>query len=637
MVNWTGIEDINSVPNRVWLSREKETDEWQPLRKSDCQKLNKSPDKPVVIEHGRATADPEFGKIRYNYIGSELSLTSATWFVKKEDENDKSKSVLIPMDDRDAQVVEQLYQTAIYAASSFGEGIDSIDQAMPLFEDNYQVKIEQQNRHYIMRKAPTGWFAKSYDLQRGYGAYKVEGEEDEELLGSVKHLVFFVHGVGEAMWSRDDVNFAMSLRQEMDQFRLTMQKRQIESWRKACEAARKKKLLEPPAPHRVEVVPIAWFDRIHSSSSSLMNSLHAATLKTIPALREIANDVIFDVLMYLTPTFCHEVLECVTDQIQSIYEVFKKNHPKFAENGGKCSLVGHSLGSVICWDLLCVMKEGRDDHGVHITKDGYSSDVGYQQYASGDDKTKADNGSWGPSLPKPLDRHIPFEPDFTLFVGSPLGLFLTLRGAHPVFDAMRENPNEKAGQAAVSPFTLPSGSIHNIFHPSDPIAYRIEPLLLPPGTEHLPAPMYVTSQGQGVRFHVKAGQLGDDIRKSMNDTKRSVNSFMSAFKESATNILKQLDDRNDDAKRIKNGEDIDPSDLQFPLAGKNGRLDLQLQPSLIGNEYVSAVMAHSSYFSNTDIVDYVIDLTGGWRQQLIVATEVASPSKINALRFIKND
>lgn len=241
MVNWTGIEDINSVPNRVWLSREKETDEWQPLRKSDCQKLNKSPDKPVVIEHGRATADPEFGKIRYNYIGSELSLTSATWFVKKEDENDKSKSVLIPMDDRDAQVVEQLYQTAIYAASSFGEGIDSIDQAMPLFEDNYQVKIEQQNRHYIMRKAPTGWFAKSYDLQRGYGAYKVEGEEDEELLGSVKHLVFFVHGVGEAMWSRDDVNFAMSLRQEMDQFRLTMQKRQIESWRKACEAARKKK------------------------------------------------------------------------------------------------------------------------------------------------------------------------------------------------------------------------------------------------------------------------------------------------------------------------------------------------------------------------------------------------------------
>jgi hypothetical protein len=208
-----------------------------------------------------------------------------------------------------------------------------------------------------------------------------------------------------------------------------------------------------------------------------MQSLHAATLRTIPALREIANDVIFDVLMYLTPNFCYEVLECVTDQICSVYEIFKKLNPKFAKSGGVCSLVGHSLGSVICWDLLSLKKDfkehKKDDYGVHITKDGYSSDVGYQQYASGDNKSKADNGTWGPSLPRKMDRYLPFEPDFTLFLGSPLGLFLTLRGAHPVFNSMRENPDDNIGQAAVSPFTLPTGSMHNIFHPSDPVAYRL--------------------------------------------------------------------------------------------------------------------------------------------------------------------
>jgi hypothetical protein len=32
---------------------------------------------------------------------------------------------------------------------------------------------------------------------------------------------------------------------------------------------------------------------------------------------------------------------------------------------------------------------------------------------------------------------IPFTPDLTMFLGSPIGLFLTLRGAHPVFDEMR--------------------------------------------------------------------------------------------------------------------------------------------------------------------------------------------------------
>jgi hypothetical protein len=138
----------------------------------------------------------EFGKIRFNYVASELSLTSATWFVKMEDENDSGKIALLPMEDKDAQIVEQLYQNAIYAASSFGKGIDKIDQATPLFDDKYQVKVQKQNRYYIMRKTPTGWFGKSYDLQRGYGNYTVEGEEDEEQLASVKHLVFFVHGVG---------------------------------------------------------------------------------------------------------------------------------------------------------------------------------------------------------------------------------------------------------------------------------------------------------------------------------------------------------------------------------------------------------------------------------------------------------
>lgn len=205
-----------------------------------------------------------------------------------------------------------------------------------------------------------------------------------------------------------------------------------------------------------------------------MKSLNATTLRTIPALREIANDVIFDVLMYLTPNFCYEVLECVTDQIISTYEIFKKNNPDFASNGGKCSLTGHSLGSVICWDLLAQKDSKKDDHGVHITKDGYAADVGYQNYASSSMKTKnnANCGSWGPSLPQPLDKILPFEPDFTLFLGSPIGLFLTLRGAHPVFDEMRKHANDEK-LAVVSPFMLPSGSVHNVFHPSDPVAYRI--------------------------------------------------------------------------------------------------------------------------------------------------------------------
>jgi hypothetical protein len=340
----------------------------------------------------------------------------------------------------------------------------------------------------------------------------------------------------------------------------------------------------------------------------LMRSLKATTLTTIPALREIANDVIFDVLMYLTPNFCYDVLECVTDQIISVYEIFKNTNPDFASSGGKCSLMGHSLGCVIIWDLLSILDDSKQkSNGVHISHDGYSANVGYQQYASEEGANKAKNGCWGPSLPKPMERCLPFVPDFTLFLGSPLGLFLTLRGAHPVFDEQRDYLQGSGVKAKASPFTLPSGSMHNIFHPSDPVAYRIEPLLLAQGTKELPPPLYLTREGEDVRLHVKAMQLGGEIRKSIAEKKSSITSFMTSISET---LLQQLDERHGSETTLcANNNEMDEGPLRFPLAGRNNRLDYQLQPRVIESEYVSAVLAHSSYFASTDVIDYVIDLT----------------------------
>ena len=384
---------------------------------------------------------------------------------------------------------------------------------------------------------------------------------------------------------------------------------------------------EPAPPSRVEFIPILWYDRVHSSSSALVKSLQAATLKTIPALREIANDVIFDVLMYLTPNFCYDVLECVTEQIIQQHALFRKHNPDFSSNGGKCSLMGHSLGSVICWDLLSILDEhqmkeslGQEpkkegEHWVHITEDGHSSDIGYQSYASHEHADQAKNGSIGPSLPRPMKLILPFEPHHTIFLGSPIGLFLTLRGAHPVFDALRDKLPKGPGRPKASPFRLPSKGIHNIFHPSDPVAYRIEPLLLVQGTpqDELPPPQYLTKEGEGVRLHVKARQLGDQLRRSLLDTKPTLTSFFNIVSDQALTLLQQLDD-NKITESIPAGTERSPvlqkdPEIRYPLAGRTGRLDLQLQPNVIDSEYVSAVLAHSSYFSNTDVVDYTIDLT----------------------------
>jgi len=356
----------------------------------------------------------------------------------------------------------------------------------------------------------------------------------------------------------------------------------------------------------------------------LKKNLLSTTLGTIPRLRAIANDVIFDVLMYLTPEFCEEVLNCVIDQINECYDSFQSIYPNFSKEGS-ASLVGHSLGSVIAWDILSLMGDRLeqkvpmtgsasdpiviDDEvkGFKLPTDAshQSADV-YRAYA-GDANAEVTQkgGTWGPCTVGKVANTIPFVPKFTMFVGSPLGLFLTLRGARPIFDELRlmELKNAVMGRVAdaslqpSSPFTLPSGAVYNIFHPSDPVAYRIEPVLLPKEFEDidLPKPCFLTVEGQGVRLHVQAKEFGDSI----------VRTFTGLL---STNLLEKIPSQrsvNADAAKVKKTIKGKPI-YHFALGGSSERVDFQLQPGVVDNEYLSAVSAHSGYWTNEDFTDFLI-------------------------------
>uniref|UniRef100_A0A6V0AGG1 DDHD domain-containing protein n=1 Tax=Pseudo-nitzschia australis TaxID=44445 RepID=A0A6V0AGG1_9STRA len=609
MVTWEAIEDLGVLPTRVWLSRPKLEDEnavnqekWEPLRKGDCFTLNKQtkPYHPVLIENGRATADAENGIISANFVArSPREMVSCTWFVVKEERNDKHtsdiKPLLEPMPIEHSERVENLYQRAIYAASTYGDGIEPILKETLGLDDKYYIQVRQERSHYVMRKIPQNVISRSlqgsFKLQRGYGSYISEGEQEEDMLGPLNHVVFVVHGIGEAWFSKDK---ASSMVEQMDQLRLSFQKRQIADWKQKCEAAKKKLQPPPDPPNRVEFLPILWYHKVHNKSSAMTKSLMSVTLNTIPALRSIANDVVLDVLLYMTPNYCHAVLNSVTDEIFSVKGKIEKTFPNFSKKG-KFSLIGHSLGSVICWDLLSLkknsMRDGDNEHGVHIVASktaSNASNIAFIEETSSDEgETFCANavnenggGAWGPLLPKALERVLPFEPDFTMFMGSPIGLFLSLRGAHAVFDAIRDAHSQKP---LISPFTLPTGAVYNIFSPSDPVAYRLEPLLLKYGTKNFPDPLYLTRLGGGVRGHVKVMQYVDGVIGRL-WSKKSVNDKEEAVDENAS--------------------------LNFPLGGHTTRLDYQLQPGFIENEYLSAVKAHSTYFQNTDIIDFVIDVTG---------------------------
>lgn len=670
-----------------------EAGDWKPLRKKDCQILNEllatltpppgdgtggstggqaeevSGKKKLgaYVEEGRCTAtldaeQPRRGTVTYNFVrvGKEESsreLCSSTWFLK--DDSGK-EPVLHPIheDDGDEGAIEELYQRAVKASSSLGDGISSVVNESVTLSDESKVTIVKSGEKLKLVLKKKGWFGAVQNLQRGYGEYSVEGEEEEKLLGPVGNLCFVIHGIGEAFFSQMK-DSQMSIIDQMNATRLDLHKKQVAEWRAACLKAQKAQDPNvPPAPRRIEVIPIEWFDRLHDSSNSLMKSLKSTTLQTIPALRAIANDVIFDVLLYLTPTFCEAVLECVTEQICDHHTNFCRIHPDFPRDN--CSIIGHSLGSVITWDLLSILKDKQGDdelsrsvRGVTIATED-STEVGYQAYAnpSAADESaanKAQHGTWGPTLTKKMERTIPFVPYCTIFLGSPLGIFLTLRGAHAVFDEQRKAAIEQArllarsskggGEdiklPAASPFTLPTKSLYNIFAGSDPVAYRIEPLLLSQDLEieDLPPPVYLTAPGKELRLHVKARQLGEEFTKAlsgaglhghkMGSSKSSSVATKNAWSTLVDSTLTALASGASDGgltktKAIKAGGEVEEEEKELetewpptfalgnPSDPARGRVDYSFQPGVVENEYINAIMAHSSYFGNSDLIDFLV-------------------------------
>jgi hypothetical protein len=116
----------------------------------------------------------------------------------------------------------------------------------------------------------------------------------------VDNLIFVVHGIGEAFFSKDTVDIPDMI-DEMDLCRRAIHRRQVELWKKDCaQAAAAADGRPPPSPpNRIEILPILWYNRIHDTSNSILKpTLNSITIPAVPELRMVANDIIFDVPMY---------------------------------------------------------------------------------------------------------------------------------------------------------------------------------------------------------------------------------------------------------------------------------------------------------------------------------------------------
>ena len=113
-----------------------------------------------------------------------------------------------------------------------------------------------------------------------------------------------------------------------------------------------------------------------------------------------------------------------------------------------------------------------------------------------------------------------------------------------------------------------------------------------------PSPCFLATEEGGITLHTRLAWIGEGIQRSLSTANIKLIETVSTTNE----------DKSKDESRNLRRKTLE---LKFALGGsksKNRRVDYQLQQGLIGNDYFSSLVAHTSYFRNEDIIDFIIEL-----------------------------
>lgn len=205
----------------------------------------------------------------------------------------------------------------------------------------------------------------------GDGDSLSSSEEDH-----IDHLIFFIHGVGGVC----DVRFRSCVEVVADFRKMAnnllsqqsppssrastpsnkqlaqhlkkgfFRKHSTESSTSRCsDVSETVKSSYMPRSRKVECLPVSW----HSCTrrqTGMNEQLNLVALSSVPKIRHFLNRVVMDALLYTSgPVYCQTIINNVGDEMNRLYTLFMEKHPNF---NGSVSLAGHSLGSVIVFDLL---------------------------------------------------------------------------------------------------------------------------------------------------------------------------------------------------------------------------------------------------------------------------------------------
>jgi hypothetical protein len=414
---------------------------------------------------------------------------------------------------------------------------------------------------------------------RGSGreADNCPGCERERALGQVTDLVLIAHGIGQKFAER------------VESFHFT---HAVNAFRRAVNVelgSEAVKSVLRPGQNGIMVLPVNWrhmlrFEdggpqsgdedipgdryRLKKKDKPADNfSLKDIEPNTIPAVRSMISDVMFDVPFYMSH---HKpsMIAALVAEANRVYRLWCRNNPGFSQNG-RVHLIAHSLGSVMAVDIL----------------------------------------SRQPNAVPPLNLHNP-EPSHSIFefdtknlflLGSPAGFFLLLergkliprRGrSKPGADQSDVNDPEIVGKEGTFG-CLAVDNIYNILAKEDPIAYLLNGTIDPKYAAGLKT-AYVPSTATSLLTSLTNLITGTSATKPSSSTSNEPRRPPSL----TARLPSQLELEVHDFAR----EDV--AEKKAHLLNDNGQVDYYLRSGggPLEMQYLNMLSAHTSYWYNPDLI-----------------------------------
>ncbi|XP_043516714.1 phospholipase DDHD1-like isoform X2 [Frieseomelitta varia] len=489
----------------------------------------------IVVRGGMY--DVELDKMKCVSIycpGEEWEIMRGTWYYDGS---------WLPLEVEQSKIIEEVHLN-LFQKQDFNQSTLTCDTSshsykilhtehFPEFHVDWHsindVVLYSEYRHSKLMRSVTSklGFAKTtgYQLRRGYKNAAVKEDKPHD----IDHIIFVVHGIGQ----KGDTGKII---------RNTTLFRDCVDWLK--------QKYFPNSNYRLEFFPVEW----RSSLKLDGGIVEAITPFSVVSIRHLLNTSAMDILYYTSPLYGGEVRAGLQKELNRLYFMFTSRHPGWK---GKVSILAHSLGCVIVYDIV----------------------TGWMG---------PDTRPPSPETEEVLKQRLQFPIENLFCLGSPLSVFLVLRTPSP------SNKTDVMPQDLCKRF-------YNIFHWSDPVAYRMEPLLergyskiepvlIPPyggiddqQTEQSPQTMSNPDQNFSLIDNDEKEENSVDMSNRTPDKGWSLWGLVRA----GWNVKKGV-----------------PTPIQ-PDQELTQRLDYVLRASL-GRNYFYTLAAHTTYWSNYDVAYFVL-------------------------------